>query len=172
MMRLSRTSRALTLTFLAWMSISVVTGGVAHAQLMLPYGEAISLEQAKQVIALAKEEAAKNSWPVAIAVVDGSGFLVAFERLDKTQLGSVEVAIEKAKTSALFRRPTKTFEDTLAMGGANLKLLKLPGALPIEGGLPIVQGGKIIGAIGVSGVKSVEDGQIAAKGLEAIAATP
>jgi uncharacterized protein GlcG (DUF336 family) len=88
---------------------------------------------------------------------------------DKGQ-GGVEVSQEKAKTSALFRRPTKAFEDILAMGGVNLKLLKLPGALPIEGGLPIIHDGKVIGAIGVSGVKSVEDAQVAAAGLAALKA--
>jgi uncharacterized protein GlcG (DUF336 family) len=133
-----------------------------------PYGEAISLEQAKKVLAAAEAEAKKNNWPVAISIVDGSGFLVAFERLDNTQLGSVEVSLEKAKTSALFRRPTKAFEDVLAMGGANLKVLKLPGALPIEGGLPIIVDGKVIGAIGVSGVKSTEDAQVATAGLDAL----
>jgi uncharacterized protein GlcG (DUF336 family) len=136
------------------------------AQAPIPYGEPISLEQARKVIAAAEVEAKKNEWPVAIAVVDGSGFLVAFARLENTQLGSIEVALEKAKTSALFRRPTKAFEDTLAMGGASLKVLKLPGGLPIEGGLPIIHQGKIIGAIGVSGVKSTEDAQVAAAGLE------
>jgi uncharacterized protein GlcG (DUF336 family) len=144
------------------------TQSTGWAQAPIPYGEPISLELARKVIAAAETEAKKSDWPVAIAVVDGSGFLVAFQRLDNTQLGSVEVAIEKAKTSALFRRPTKAFEDTLAMGGANLKLLKLPGGLPIEGGLPIVRDGKIIGAIGVSGVKSVEDAQVASAGLEGL----
>lgn len=133
-----------------------------------PYGTPISLELAKKLIAAAAVEAKKNEWPVAIAVVDPAGFLVAFERLENTQLGSIEVSLEKAKSAALFRRPTKVFEDSLAMGGANLKLLKLPGGLPIEGGLPIVVGGKVIGAIGVSGVKSIEDGQVAAAGLEAL----
>lgn len=133
-----------------------------------PYGEAISLEQAKKVLAAAEAEAKKNSWPVAIAVVDGSGFLVAFQRLDNTQLGSVEVSLEKAKTAALFRRPTKVFDDLLAAGGANTRLLKLPGALPIEGGIPIIHDGKVIGAIGVSGVKSTEDAQVATAGIEAL----
>ena len=152
----------------------LVLGSVpeAVAQAPLPYGEAISLDHARKIIAAAEVEAKKNNWPVAIAVVDGSGFLVAFQRLDNTQLGSVEVALEKAKTSALFRRPTKAFEDVLAMGGGNLKVLKLPGGLPIEGGLPIVIGGKIVGAIGVSGVKSTEDGQIATAGLEAVKPQP
>lgn len=144
----------------------------AAAQAPVPYGEPISLEQAKKVIAAAEVEAKKNNWPVAIAVVDGSGYLVAFQRLDNTQLGSIEVALKKAKTSALFRRPTKAFEDTLGMGGANVKIVTLPEALPIEGGLPIVHNGKIIGAIGVSGVKSTEDGQIAAAGLEVLKPAP
>jgi uncharacterized protein GlcG (DUF336 family) len=134
----------------------------------LPYGAAISLESAKKVIAAAAAEANKNNWPVAIAVVDSSGYLVAFNRLDNTQLGSVEEAIGKAKTAAMFRRPTKAFEETLAQGGANVKVVTLPGALPIEGGLLLVVDGKIVGAVGVSGVKSTEDGQIAAAGVEAL----
>jgi glc operon protein GlcG len=136
-----------------------------------PYGEAITLEQAKKVLAAAEAEAQKNDWPVAISIVDGSGFLVAFQRLDNTQLGSVEVSLEKAKTSALFRRPTKAFEEVLEKGGVNVRVLRLPGALPIEGGLPIIHGGKVIGAIGVSGVKSTEDAQVAAAGLEALKAS-
>ena len=154
------------------LGLALCVGPAAWAQAPLPYGEAISLEQAKKVIAAAEVEAKKNNWPVAIAVVDGAGFLVAFQRLDNTQLGSVKVAIEKAGTSAKFRRPTKVFEDLLGMGGTNLKVLKLPDALPIEGGLPIILDGKIIGAIGVSGVKSTEDGQIAAAGLEALMPAP
>ena len=152
--------------------LTLCVGSSATAQAPIPYGEPISLEQAKKVIAAAEVEAKKNNWPVAIAVVDGSGFLVAFQRLDNTQLGSVEVALEKAKTSALFRRPTKVFEDMLVTGGAGLKVLKLPGALPIEGGLPIMKDGKIIGAIGVSGVKSTEDAQVATAGLEVFKPQP
>lgn len=133
-----------------------------------PYGEPISLDQAKKVLAAAEAEAKKNNWSVAISIVDGSGFLVAFQRLDNTQLGSVEVSLEKAKTAALFRRPTKVFDDLLAAGGPNTRILKLPGALPIEGGIPIIHNGKLIGAIGVSGVKSTEDAQVATAGLEAL----
>ena len=154
-------------------SLAILAAGAfflpaATAQTPPPYGEAITLEQATSVIAAAGEEAEKNKWPVAIAVVDGGGYLVAFARLDNTQLGSVEVAIQKAKTAAIFRRPTKAFEDMLAGGETGMRVLKLPNALPIEGGLPIVRDGKIIGAIGVSGVKSTEDGQIASAGLTAI----
>jgi len=144
----------------------------AQAQAPIPYGEPISLETAKKVIAAAEVEANKNKWPVAIAVVDSSGYLVAFQRLENTQLGSIEVSIKKAKTSALFRRPTKVFEDMLTTGGANNKVLALPEALPIEGGLPIIVDGKIVGAIGVSGVKSTEDAQIATAGLEVLKPKP
>jgi glc operon protein GlcG len=141
----------------------------SRAQTPIPYGTAISLDDAKAVIAAAEENAKKNNWPVAIAVVDQAGFLVAFSRLENTQLGSVEIALQKAKTSAHFRRPTKVFEDMLAAGGASSKILTLPGALPIEGGLPIVRDGKLIGAIGVSGVKSTEDAVIATAGIDALA---
>jgi len=171
MLRLTRLCDVLV-ALAALAGASYFQAGAAWAQAPIPYGEPISLEQAKKIIAAAEIEAKKNDWPVAIAVVDGSGFLVAFGRLDNTQLGSVEVAIEKAKTSALFRRPTKAFEDTLAMGGAGLKLLKLPGGLPIEGGLPIIRDGKVIGAIGVSGVKSTEDAQVASAGLEGLKTKP
>ena len=133
----------------------------------MPYGLAIDLKTAKEVVAAAEIEANKNQWPVAIAVVDSGGHLVLFQRLDNTQLGSVEVSIEKAKTAVMYRRPTKAFEDRIAQGGADLKLLKLPG-LPLEGGIPIIRDGLIIGAIGVSGVQSTQDAQVAMAGLKAL----
>jgi uncharacterized protein GlcG (DUF336 family) len=139
----------------------------AIAQDLIPYGEPIKLEHARKLIAAAEAEATKQKWPVAIAIVDGSGHLVAFAKMDNTQLGSIDVALEKAKCAALFRRPTKVFEDGLVKGGENLRVLKVPGAIPIEGGLPIVYQGKIIGAIGVSGVKPNEDGQVAKAGIAA-----
>lgn len=139
----------------------------ANGQEPAPYGAPIKLEMAHKLVTAAEAEANKQKWPVAIAVVDSGGFLVAFHRLDNTQLGSVEVAIEKARTAVLFRRPTKVFEDRIAQGGAELKLLRLP-ALPLEGGIPIVHDGKIIGAIGVSGVQSNQDAQVAAAGLKAV----
>lgn len=152
--------------------LALSLGGIAAGQEPIPYGPAITTKQAKAVMAAAEAEAVKQNWPVAIAIVDGGGHLVAFQRLENTQLGSIEVSIEKARTSALFRRPTKAFEDGLAMGGANLKILTLPRALPIEGGLPIIHEGKVIGAIGVSGVKSTEDAQVAFAGLEVLKAKP
>ncbi|TWT51954.1 hypothetical protein KOR42_32370 [Thalassoglobus neptunius] len=132
------------------------------------YGEGISLTDAKTVMAAAEEYARSNNWPVAITIVDSAGFLVMFQRLENTQLGSVEISIQKAKTSALFRRSTKAFEDRVAEGGANLKLLKLPGGLPMEGGLPIIVDHKLIGAIGVSGVTSAQDGMIAQAGIDGL----
>jgi glc operon protein GlcG len=160
----------LTLMPLVCLSVALTfaLAAPAAAQAPPPYGEAITWAQAKKVLAAAEAEAQKQEWPVAIAIVDGSGHLVAFARLENTQLGSIEVALQKAKTAALFRRPTKAFEDALAAGGENIRLLKLPGALPIEGGLPILHNGKVIGAIGVSGVKSTEDAQVAAAGIAAL----
>jgi glc operon protein GlcG len=144
----------------------------AFAQELTPYGDPIKLEQARKLIAAAEAEAVKQKWPEAIAIVDGSGHLVAFAKMDNTQLGSIEVALEKAKCAALFRRSTKVFEDGLAKGGENFSVLKVPGAIPIEGGLPIIVDGKIIGAIGVSGVKPNEDGQVAKAGLDALKPKP
>ncbi len=135
------------------------------AQDLTPYGAPITLDRARTLIAAAEVEAKKQNWPVVIAIVDSGGHLVALARMDNTQLGSVEVAIQKATCSVLFRRPTKVFEDGLVAGGANNRVLKAPGVLPIEGGVPIVVDGRIIGAIGVSGVKPTEDGQVAQAAL-------
>ncbi len=134
----------------------------------IPYGMSLSLADAKRALQAAEQEANREGWPVAIAVVDPGGYLVAFSKLDNTQLGSIEVAMQKAKTATLYRRTTKELEDRLIAGGANLKVLSLPG-LPIEGGVPIIVQGKIVGAIGVSGVQSTQDAQVAAAGAAALA---
>jgi glc operon protein GlcG len=134
----------------------------------LPYGAPIPLAEAKRVLVAAQAEAAKNKWNVAISVLDSGGHLVAFERMDTTQFGSVEVAHEKARTAVGFRRPSKAFQDTVAAGGEGLRILRLTGAMPIEGGAVLVMGGRIVGAIGVSGVTSAQDGQIAAAGAAAL----
>ncbi len=126
----------------------------------------LTLEVAKQISAAAEAEAAKNKWPVAIAIVDEGGHLIHLAKIDNTQYGSVDVAIQKAQTSAAFKRPTKVFEDAIA-GGRNA-IIALKGALPLEGGVPIMHDGKVIGAIGVSGVKSTEDGQVAKAGADAL----
>lgn len=126
------------------------------------YGPSITLKTAKQVAAKAAEVANRNNFRVAIAIVDTGGHLVYFEKLDDTQTASVEVAIAKARSANNFRRETKVFE--LALSTGRQAILGLPGAVPIEGGIPLVKDGKIIGAIGVSGVKSNEDGQVALAG--------
>jgi glc operon protein GlcG len=133
-----------------------------------PYGPAITLEQAKKVLAGAEAEAKKNNWNVVISIVDSGGQLVAVHRLDGTQFGSVDVARDKAYSAVAFRRPTKAFQDAVGQGGENLRILKLTGASPLEGGIPIMADGKIIGGIGVSGVTSQQDAQIARAGIEAM----
>jgi uncharacterized protein GlcG (DUF336 family) len=129
------------------------------------YGSSITVEMAKQLAAPAIAEARKNQWTMAVAIVDISGALVYFEKMDDTQNGSVGVSIAKARSAALFKRATKVFQDGLAAGGAGLRILALEGAVPIEGGVPIVVGGKIVGAIGVSGGTSDQDGAVAAAAL-------
>jgi glc operon protein GlcG len=132
------------------------------------YGAAITLEQAKKVLAAAEAEAKKNNWNVVITVLDSSGQIVTVSRLDNTQFGSVEVAREKAYSAVAFRRPTKVFQDLIGKGGENLRLLGLSGASMLEGGIPIVVDGKIIGGVGVSGVTSAQDAQIAQAGIDAL----
>jgi uncharacterized protein GlcG (DUF336 family) len=142
----------------------------ADAQAPPAYGAAISLEQAKKVLDGAEAEARKNSWNVVIAVVDPGGHLVAMRRLDNTQFGSIEVARAKAYSAAAYRRPTKVFQDAIAKGGENLRLLDLSGASLLEGGIPIMLDGKVVGAVGVSGVTSAQDAQIGQAGIAAITA--
>jgi glc operon protein GlcG len=130
----------------------------------IPYGLLVSTESAKNVAAAAIAEAQKNNWKMAIAIVDTGGCLVYFEKMQDTQTGSVELAIEKARTAALFRRPTKVFQDGVAAGGEGLRLLRLTGAIPIDGGVPIIVDGKVLGAVGVSGGSGEQDGQVAKAG--------
>ena len=134
----------------------------------LPYGAPIPLAQAREALAAAQEEATKHGWNVAIAVVDSGGHLVVFERMDTTQYASAAVAIEKARTASGFRRPSKAFQDNVAAGGEGLRMLDLTGAMAIEGGVPLIHEGRIVGAIGVSGVTSAQDGQIARAGAAAL----
>jgi uncharacterized protein GlcG (DUF336 family) len=133
-----------------------------------PYGLPITLDAAKRAAAPALAEAAKNHWAMAVAIVDAAGDLVYFEKMDATQVGSVTVAVDKARSAARFKRPTKAFQDTLAAGGEGLRVLGLNGAVPVDGGVPIVVDGKIIGAIGVSGGTSAQDGQCAKAGADAV----
>ncbi len=140
---------------------------LAMAQIV-PYGAPINLETAQKIATAAVAEARKSSVPSAIAVTDAAGDLVYFEKMDDTQTGSVKVAESKARSAALYRRPTKVWEDIVASGGGGLRILGLEGAAPFEGGLPIVIGGKIVGAIGVSGGSGAQDGGVAKAGLAAL----
>ena len=133
----------------------------------LPTKKVLSLEAARQVAAAAEKHARENKWNVCIAIVDDGGHLVYFQRMDSTQHGSVLVSQRKAQTAIGFKRPSKTFEEGVA-GGRSV-LLSLPGATPLEGGIPLVVDGEMIGAIGVSGVTSQQDGQIAQAGADALA---
>jgi uncharacterized protein GlcG (DUF336 family) len=138
-----------------------------HTQTM-SYGTPITVDAAKTAAAPAVAEARKNQWNMAIAIVDTAGDLVYFERMDDTQVGSVNVAIDKARSAARFKRPTKAFQDALAAGGEGLRILALQGAVPVDGGVPLSIGGRVVGAIGVSGGTSAQDGQVAAAGVAAL----
>jgi uncharacterized protein GlcG (DUF336 family) len=120
----------------------------------------------KKIAAAAEAEAAKNNWNVVIAILDDGGNLLYLQRMDGTQIGSIDVAVAKAQSAIKFKRPTLAFED--ALKGGRQAILKLPGAVPVEGGLPIVMGDQFLGAIGVSGVQSNQDGQIAKAGVDAL----
>jgi uncharacterized protein GlcG (DUF336 family) len=133
-----------------------------------PYGPPISNADARKAAAAALAEAARNHWNMAVAVVDPNGTLVFYEKMDNTQLGSANVAVDKARSAALYKRPTKAFQDALASGGAGMRVLGLQGAVPVEGGVPIIADGKIIGAIGVSGANSDQDGLCAVAGAAMI----
>jgi uncharacterized protein GlcG (DUF336 family) len=130
-----------------------------------PYGLPITLDQAKKVMAGAEAEAKKNNWPVAIVILDSGGQIVMMQRLDNTQWGSSDIAKEKARSAVALRRPTKALQDAIAQGGVNLRFLST-GFSVLEGGIPIIVEGKIIGSIGVSGVMSNQDAQTAQAGID------
>jgi uncharacterized protein GlcG (DUF336 family) len=154
-----------TFAFVAGISVLMTAAAQAQAQ---DYGTSINFAQAKEVLAAAEAEAAKQNFTVAIAIVDTSGKLVAFSKGDNTQTASVEVSEAKAVSAVSFKRPTKAFQDTVASGGVGLRVLTLPGVVAAEGGVPLVLDGAIIGAIGVSGMTSEQDGVIAAAGVAAL----
>jgi uncharacterized protein GlcG (DUF336 family) len=132
------------------------------------YGSPIRLEAAKRAAAAALDAARRNTWTMAVAVVDTSGELVYFEKMDDTQNGSVRVAQAKARSAALFKRPTKAFQDTLTASPDGVRILGLEGAVPVEGGVPLVMEGLIVGAIGVSGGTSQQDGVCAKAATDAL----
>ena len=138
----------------------------ARAQMPNPYGPPISLENAKKAAEPALAEARKNNWTMAVAIVDPDGTLVYYEKIDNTMNASAQLAINKARSAAIFKRPGKTFQAALAAGGEGLRILGIEGAVPVEGGYPIVIDGKIVGAIGMSGGTSAQDDQCAKVGAD------
>lgn len=132
------------------------------------YASPISLELAKRVVSRAEDEALSNGWNMVIAVVDSSGHLVILHRMDHAQYGSIPIAQAKATTAVNFKRPSKLFEDAVAAGGLGLRLLAMEGLCPLEGGIPLVLGGAVVGAIGVSGAQSTQDGQVAQAGASVV----
>jgi glc operon protein GlcG len=132
------------------------------------YGAPISLDAAKRVMAAAENEALANQWPMVIAIVDSGGNLVMLHTLDHAQHGSIAVARHKAETAANFKRPTKVFEEAIASGGIGLRFLSIDDICTLEGGLPLLIGGQIVGGIGVSGMHATQDGQVAAAGVKAL----
>ena len=131
------------------------------------YGESITLEKAKKLVAAAEAFAVGKQWPITVAIVDTGGNLVMLVTMDNTQRASIDIAIGKAKTANNFKRPTKALEDVIAGGGAGLRILAVPGLFPIEGGEPIYANGKIVGAIGVSGMSAVQDEEVVKAALAA-----
>lgn len=134
----------------------------------LPYGPPLTLAQAKAAMAAAEAEAESHGWPVAIVIADASGDVVLAVKRDQTQHSALGIATGKALTAVNFRRPTKVFQDGIAAGGEGLRFLAVSGVTPLEGGFPIVVDGHIVGGIGVSGVLSTQDTQVALAGLAAL----
>ena len=152
----------------AVLAFAIAALQMVSGQMPNPYGPPISLENAKKAVAPALAEAAKNNWAVAVAIVDPAGTLIYYEKMDNTQLGSATVAVNKARSAARFKRPTKAFQDALAAGGEGLRVLAIEGAVPVDGGFPLVMDGKIVGAIGVSGATSAQDAQCAKAGADSV----
>jgi uncharacterized protein GlcG (DUF336 family) len=159
--------RKLAITSVA-LCAAILFGASANAQAPAPYGETINNETAKKAAAAAAEESKKNGWAMCIAVVAPSGDLVYFERMDNCQYGSIVISQHKAKAAAIFRRATKTFEDRVASGPAGIAVLSLDGVIASEGGIPIVIGGKIVGAMGCSGGTGQQDGMACQAGVNAV----
>jgi uncharacterized protein GlcG (DUF336 family) len=135
---------------------------------MPAYGAPIATDLAKKVAAAALAEARANDWTMAAAVVDPAGILVYFEKIDDTQHASPRIAIDKARSAAMFKRPTRTFQDSVEKGGVGLRVMMLRGASAVEGGVPLVVDGKIIGGLGVSGGTAEQDGQCCKAALDAL----
>lgn len=133
-----------------------------------PYGPPIGIDAARKIMTAAEAEAGKNNWSVVIAIIDSGGHVVMIHRHDNVQLSSIEISQGKAKTALMFKRPSKVLDDAISSGGTGLRFLALKDIVPLEGGIPIVIDNKIVGAIGVSGVLSAQDAQIARAGIDGL----
>lgn len=158
----------MTLRTVLAITLAISCASSARAQAPMSYGPSITAETAKKLAAPALAEAKKNNWAMAVAIVDPSGDLVYFEKMDDTQAGSTVIAVDKARSAARFKRETKAFQDALAAGGVGLRILALNGAVPVEGGIPLIVAGKVVGAIGASGGTSEQDGVVARAGANAL----
>jgi glc operon protein GlcG len=155
-----------TLVFAAVVVLAVLGLAAGPASAQLADAKVLTLAAAEKMMAAAKAEAMKNNWKVVIVIVDEGGHLVHLSRIDDTQYGSIDIAIGKAQTSIALKRPSKAIED--AVSGGRTALLGVKGITPLQGGLPITVDGKVIGAIGVSGVTSQQDEQTAKAGVDAL----
>ena len=134
----------------------------------LPYGPTLVLAEAQRMMQAAERCAQAHKWPVAIVITDASGGILMAQKLDHTQHSSMEIAMGKARTAVNFRRPTRMFQDGIEAGGLGLRFLAVPGVTPLEGGFPVVRAGQVIGGIGVSGVLSSQDSEVAQAGMAAL----
>jgi uncharacterized protein GlcG (DUF336 family) len=148
--------------------LAAVPARAQNAPAVPPYGPPIGIENARKIMNAAEAEATKNNWAVVIVILDSGGYPVMLHRRDDVQLSSIDIAQGKARTALMFKRPSKVLDDAISNGGPGLRFLALPNIVPLEGGLPIVLDGKIVGAIGVSGVLSSQDAQVARVGLEGL----
>lgn len=160
--------RKLALVLLLLSGVVTVSGSPARAWGQLVETKMVTLEAAKTIAVATDAEARKHGWRMVVAIVDPGGHLLYLQRSHDTQTGSVEVAIQKARSAVAARRPTKVWEEALAAG--RTAVLALPGLIPIEGGLPLVVDGQVVGGIGVSGGTAAQDGQVAKAGADALAA--
>ena len=158
-------SRALMIMIFGVVFCTIAPHGAMAQAMPNPYGPGVTVETARKVASAAIAEARKNGWFVSVAIVDTAGDLVYFERMENAMSASVVVSQEKARTSARFKRPTKAFEDVLAGG-------RQPGVTPVEGGIPLIIDGKIVGAIGVNGASSPQDSQCAQAGVDTLGKAP
>jgi uncharacterized protein GlcG (DUF336 family) len=163
-------SRALMTMIFGVVSCTLAPRTAIAQAMPIPYGQGISVETARKVAKAALAESKKNGWFVSVAIVDTAGDLVYFERMDNAMSASAVVSQEKARTAARFKRPTKAFEDVLA--GGRQAILGLPGVTPVEGGIPLIIDGKIVGAVGVNGGTSPQDSQCAQVGADTLGKAP